>query len=160
MRRTLPLWLVLAAACAEPQPRVATEEDIERLEPAVRAGDRAAIRALFDCDANGAATTEYKCAVLGTAIRVAPRVFLEELVRNAQRRDWPVEKDGCLDCLLGHCPELVDDFPAQEAETRLRAAALASVDGEELRVARDACLRVLAAQIELVSGASASSAPR
>ena len=46
-------WAVgaLAAACAAPRP--ATEDDVVRLEPAALAGDRAAIRALFEVEIEG-----------------------------------------------------------------------------------------------------------
>src|SRR5262245_13425039 len=71
---------LLAGACAVAPSAPATEEDVERLEPAAMAGQHEAIRGLFELyTRSDGAVSEGIDQVLGTCARLAPQTFLEEL---------------------------------------------------------------------------------
>jgi hypothetical protein len=129
---------VLLGCAAAPASEWATEDDVVRLEPGALAGDRAAIRALFELRADGA-VAEAIDVVLGSTIRPWPALFLQELQR-CERRRGPWELDG----LLGNNgPALVDEFELQRRESLLRIAALQSVGAAELAELRDRCIAKL-----------------
>ena len=151
VHRWISAVTLLACACAVRPNAPATEDDVIALEPAAAAGEREAIRALFDVHAQGdGAVAEGADMVLGTCARRVPQVFLEELVRFREE----LVRNGHRWDLMGHvlCNagiELVDDFAAQAAELEARRAALMTVTTPSLREARDACVSVLREQIEM-----------
>jgi hypothetical protein len=144
--RSLSLAIpLLIVACVQHVPTYATEDDVVRLEPAALAGDRAAIRALFAMCADGAAVAESIDDLLGKTVRVAPRVFLEELAISG--RGEQVRREGaralCLPHLLCCNFDLVDEFDARARESEARKMAILQVDEPGLRQLRDACVEVL-----------------
>jgi len=139
---------LLTCACAVPAHASPTEDDVIALEPAAVAGDREAIRALFDLARGDGAIAEGADMVLGTCARLVPQVFLEELVGFPKSvrsgSAW-----GGLGYVLCNCgAELVDDYAGQAAELEARRAALMTVTTPALREARDACVSVLREDVE------------
>jgi len=146
IQRSILFASLLACACAVAPPAPPTEDDVVRLEAAALAGQREAIRGLFElrARAHGPVTNvgvlEVSDMILGNCARLSPRIFLEAL--TIDRDFWR------LDALLGNCgPELVDMFEAQAAELRARRAALLTVDAASLRETRDASLLELTRSI-------------
>ena len=135
---------LLSCACTAPPGAAPTEDDVFAVEAAAVAGDREAIRALFDVRnrALGRAVAEGADMVLGTCARLLPQVFLEELVRNGSV--W-----GGLGYVLCNAGiEFANDSAAQADELEARRAALMTVTTPALLEARDACVSVLDEEIE------------
>lgn len=149
--RSLSLAIpLLTVTCVQHVPTYATEDDVVRLEPAALAGDRAAIRALFAMCADGA-VAESIDDLLGKTVRVAPRVFLEELAISG--RGEQVRREGaralCLPHLLCCNFDLVDEFDARARESEARKMAILQVDEPVLRQLRDACVEVLDSDVRM-----------
>ena len=125
--------------------RSVSEEDVFALQPSAEAGDRMAIRKLFELApySDGAAAEDIDVA-LGRTIRNHPQLFLEEL-----RRSSSATCDRCFPGLVGNTgDELVDRFDDQAKELTQRRKALASVNKKSLADLRKKLLRVLDKQIE------------
>jgi hypothetical protein len=134
--------LAAGSGCANaPTPEPATEDDVIALEPAALAGDRAAVRALFElrCRCDGA-VLEIDDMILGSTIRPWPQLFLMELQRYERDGGRAAYLDGML-CNKG--PGLVDEFELQRREALLRIAALQSIDAADLAEVRDRCIATL-----------------
>jgi hypothetical protein len=121
----------------------ATEDEVAALEPRAIAGDRAAVRALFELYplADGAVAEGIDMA-LGNVVRPHPRLLLEEWLHSGLLADEWVRGH-----LLGNLIEWVDDCAAQQREIGLRIAALETVTVPSLHALRDACLATLRAQL-------------
>lgn len=132
----------LAFLLASPHLTVGTlPQDLEvyvlSLEQSALAGDRSAIRTLFQLrpQADGAAA-EYINIVLGQTIENDATVFLEEL----QRTPRTFKLSG----LLGNLgPDYVDEFERQAKELRKRMNALECVKAESLASVKEECLAAL-----------------
>jgi hypothetical protein len=150
---TIIIILLGAGAPVFADPPPATEADVSALKSSALAGNREAIRSLFNLyPRSDGAVSEYIDIVLGGTIREYPQVFLEELCRaNSNIR---------LDALLGNTgPDLVDRFEEQAVELKRRKAALRTVREASLIEVRDACIRELDRQIEKVTNAAQQGAP-
>jgi hypothetical protein len=131
----------------------ATEADVSALKSSALAGNREAIRALFNLyTRSDGAVSEYIDIVLGDTICEHPQVFLEELHRASRKIR--------LDALLGNTgADLVDRFQEQAVELKKRKAALLTVHEHSLIQVRDTCIRELDRQIEIVTNAAQQGAP-
>jgi hypothetical protein len=155
MNRLITTILILLAVGAPvfAAPPPATEADVSALKSSALAGDRKAIRSLFNLyPRSDGAVSEYIDIVLGGTIRNHPQVFLEELNRASRKIR--------LDALLGNTgPDLVDRFEEQAVELKSRKTALLTVREASLIEVRDACIRQLDRLIEIVTNAAQQGAP-
>jgi len=101
-----------------------SEEEVFALQASAEAGDRIAIRKLFELfPHSGGAVTEDIDVVLGRTIHNHPQLFLEELIRSGR-----ANCDLCLPSLVGNAgDELVDRLSDQVKELAIRQKALKSV---------------------------------
>jgi hypothetical protein len=112
--------------------------NLKMLERQIYSSDRHAVKLgfrLFTIADGGFA--EYLDDILGSLIRINPRLFLEELKEN---RDIIMGLDG----LLGNFGDpYVDRMKAHDLEASLRVKALRSVKDKSLKSLRDECIRTL-----------------
>jgi hypothetical protein len=139
---TIVIVLVGVGSEVFASPSSATEADVFALESSALAGNREAIRSLFNLySRSDGAVSEDIDIVLGNTIRKHPKVFLEELKRS--------KKKSRLDALVGNTgPDLVDRFEEQAVELKRRRDALRTVHEPLLIEVRDACIRELDREIE------------
>jgi hypothetical protein len=134
------MLLVCSISAAAKERYSATEEQVSVLLPPTEAGDRMAIRKLFELYqySDGAVSEDIDVA-LGRTIRKHPQLFLEELNRSGR-----ANCERCLPSLVGNTgEELVDRLQAQVKELDKRKNALKAVHQKSLEKLRDKLVRIL-----------------
>lgn len=113
-------------------------DNLGMLSRQIYSGDRSAVRLGFRLfSVSDAAFSEELDIILGSLIRINPRLFLEVLNEN----QWALKNNQGL--LVNFGGDYVDRPNADELEISLRIAALRSVDDPSLAPLRDECLQLL-----------------
>lgn len=139
---------VLAAMLVAPRLALATvsEHDVMALRDLALSGERAAVRELFASlpHASGAVAEDID-DILGRLARHHPRLLLEEMQRSVGGRKQ------CAN--LGNTVDLTDQTTAQIRELDARRTALQTVHDAALQPLRNACVRDLDAELQIMRNA-------
>ena len=121
-----------------------SEDDVFALSPLARAGDRSAVRQLFELyTRSSGAVTEDIDVILGRVAEAYPVLFLQELLRSPSH-------SGCSN-VSNTGEEFVDHPEEQRRELQARREALQSVAQSSLVSLRDSCIAQLDENIRLLS---------